>query len=389
MFTSPIFWLALLITWAVLQLLGDRRNELVRPALAVTSAAALFATLDDAWPALLIIAATIGWMWVSLRALLAKGRTGSFASALVGIAPVVAVWVLGKLLVTAAAGGFATFVFIGISYALVKAYTLTKDVLDKRIPLPAPVDMAAYFLFFPTFVAGPMHTYGEFHSATLNRPKYDASDAVNIVFRFLLGLAKVQVIVPILRPLSLVAVARGGDATPMELLLASFVFSFVLLFDFSGYSDMAIASARLLGVATPENFRFPYIAASIREFWQRWHITFSRVLTGYIFIPLTRTLQRRNIRNRTVVSAVGYLVTFLFAGYWHGATPNFLLWGLYHAAGLFFYDVYRSSRNPVSAAGNGVAIVGRIAGMAVTFVFVSVGWILFTLPLERLLEVLR
>jgi D-alanyl-lipoteichoic acid acyltransferase DltB (MBOAT superfamily) len=225
-----------------------------------------------------------------------------------------------------------------------------------------------------------MHSIAEFEKSLASPLPLDAETAVGSVFRILYGLVKVQLVAALLSPLSLQAVAGGAAVGPVKLVLASFVYSIVIWADFSGYSDVAIATARLAGFATPENFARPYAAANLREFWQRWHISFSRVLTNYLFVPISRALARRLGSRRTLVLVIATLITFLACGYWHGPTSNFLLWGLYHGVGLVAYDLTRGrgrKRNP--------SRLGRALGIAVTFTFVSLGWIPFVLPWSRLL----
>ena len=119
-----------------------------------------------------------------------------------------------------------------------------------------------------------------------------------------------------------------------------------------------------------------------------WHITFSRALTAYIFIPLTRALGRQLVGNRKAVTALSYLATFGFCGYWHGPTPNFVAWGLYHAVGLIANDYFRTwamQRRLVAGrtqAKGATALGIRVVSTAGTFAYVSLGWTWFVLPLE-------
>jgi D-alanyl-lipoteichoic acid acyltransferase DltB (MBOAT superfamily) len=113
-------------------------------------------------------------------------------------------------------------------------------------------------------------------------------------------------------------------------------------------------------------------------------MTFSRVLTSYVFMPLSRALQRGLGPRRSLVMVIAYLATFLLCGYWHGPTPNFLAWGAYHGLGLIVFDAYQSrSRRRLGARGRRSSGPARAAAIAVTFLFVSLGWILFVLPLSQ------
>jgi D-alanyl-lipoteichoic acid acyltransferase DltB (MBOAT superfamily) len=393
-FDSTLFWVLLLLVAAAAQLIPTNAVNARATLLAIASVAVLHFSFGVTYSRLVFLGMSLAWLFFTVK-VGNKFRTARpIPFVLLACAPLLCVWLFGKQLLGIGGLVGAQAVLLGISYLLVKAYTLTKDLADGKVQhVDVPVGFA-YFLFFPTYVAGPMHYYPEFEQAVREPEPLTGEGVVDAVFRFLLGMLKTQVIVPILKPLSLLALTETGSVSPAELAGACIVFSFVLLFDFSGYSDMAIASARLVGIRTPENFRYPYAAQNIRDFWQRWHITFSRVLTTYIFVPLTRAMQVRLGRRRVLVYAAGYAITFLVAGYWHGAAINFLLWGLYHAIGLFAYDQYRSRRGgPRSVARaerRGLIAQGnRVLMVVLTFLFVSLGWILFALPLDRLFTILR
>ncbi len=122
---------------------------------------------------------------------------------------------------------------------------------------------------------------------------------------------------------------------------AALLYSLYIYIDFSGYCDMAIGMACMMGIRTPENFDNPYFSPNISEFWKRWHITFSTFLRIYVFKPVVSLLNRLPIsRYRMLVSVSAYLVTFLVCGLWHGSTLNFVLWGLWHGVGLSVYKLF-------------------------------------------------
>jgi len=197
---------------------------------------------------------------------------------------------------------------------------------------------------------------------------------------------KIKLLAALFTPLSLEAVKAAGALTMRGLVVGSFAYSIVIWADFSGYSDLAVATSRVVGIRTPENFNYPYAAANIREFWQRWHITFSRVLFAYVFFPVSRRLNTAFGGRRRAVLVTACLSTFLFCGYWHGPTLNFLLWGLYHGAGLLVYDLYRQAATKRRVKREGkpsfpyAELLGRAASVALTFTFVSFGWVFFVLP---------
>jgi len=316
----------------------------------------------------------------------AANRGGGFTPVLgaVGV-----VWSLGKIGSSLDIGSLSWLFVLGGSFLVVKVWTFLKDLHDGRLKDPEPLLFLAYCFFFPCFVSGPMHYYGEFGRALHERTPFDGRAAVDHGFRILHGLVKVVVLSAILRPFSLQVVQDLGIAQVdgLELAGRAIVYSLVLYLDFSGYSDIVIGAGGILGVRVPENFRLPYLAPNIREFWQRWHITFTRVLTQYLFVPLTRTLQGRSPElSARATASLGYLITFVFCGFWHGSTLNFLAWGAFHGGGLSVYDAYRNRlmrrarerRQPLRP----VAGPKRMLMTCATFLFVSAGWLLFVLPLE-------
>jgi alginate O-acetyltransferase complex protein AlgI len=330
--------------------------------------------------ALLVAGLSAGWVIVALR----FSRRISVA-----LLPVVALWVLGKLSGAFDLPRLGLFAFVGFSFFFVKAWTLVKDTRDGRVEAPDPLVVLAYFFFFPTWISGPMHLFGEF-DATFRAPRMpDKVGFADALYRIALGLFKMHVVAPAIAPLGLGSLADGHPVRPAALLIAAFSYSFVIYLDFSGYSDLAVAASRLAGYETPENFDRPYLAPNVREFWQRWHITFSRVLTSYLFVPISRAIEKPLGERARPIMIVSYLVTFLFCGYWHGPTANFLLWGLYHAIGLVVYDVWRAWTVKKRRARKGKPLLpaplGRVLATGLTFSFVSIGWIPFALPLRVIL----
>jgi alginate O-acetyltransferase complex protein AlgI len=158
---------------------------------------------------------------------------------------------------------------------------------------------------------------------------------------------------------------------------------FRILLDFSGYSDMAIGFARMLGVRLPENFQWPYLATSVRDFWQRWHISLSLWIRDYVYIPLGGG---RGGAGRRVINA---LVAFALCGLWHGPAWHFVAWGLYHGAGLTVSATYRAGLGRLGARLGAVLDHTPFLAWAVTFAFVMAGWLLFFYPVGQALRMLR
>jgi alginate O-acetyltransferase complex protein AlgI len=255
---------------------------------------------------------------------------------------------------------------IGISFFTFQALSYLADVNAKRCrPAARLVDFAMYHSLFPQLIAGPIVRYVEIEGAIYDRRlTWDA--AADGVFRFCLGLGKKIIIADNMGVLAdpIFALPASELTTPIAW-LGVLAYTLQIYFDFSGYSDMAIGLARLLGFAFPENFNLPYRSRSITEFWRRWHMTLSRWFRDYVYIPLggNRNGPWRTYRNLFVV--------FLLCGLWHGAGYTFVLWGLYHGVLLALERAWRDHVGPLPE--------GPLA-WATTFLLLMLGWVLFRSP---------
>lgn len=318
-----------------------------------------------------------------------QGRGGVL---LLVVGAVAVVWALGKLGAAVGSRPLSALFFLGASFMLVKVWTFCKDLADGRIESPSLPAFLAYATFFPCFLCGPMHYYGEFRAAFDRRATLDGPGWVEAIHRLLCGLVKVLVVAVALRPFGLGPRASGGlsETGAAALALGCVVEGLVIYIDFSGYSDVVIAAGRILGIGVPENFRWPYLAPNLRDFWQRWHITFTRFLTQYIFIPFSRAFQSRfRGAGSTSTTTAAYLATFGFCGFWHataGGVGHFIAWGLYHGICLSVYDAIRQRRLAAARAARRLVAPAawpvRAASTVLTFAVVSAGWLLFALPLE-------
>jgi len=158
-------------------------------------------------------------------------------------------------------------------------------------------------------------------------------------------------------------------------------FAFKIYFDFSGYSDIAIGSARLFGIRVPENFNWPYLSTNIAEFWRRWHMSLYRWMVDYVFIPLggSRVAPTRIYRN--------VMITFVLSGIWHGAGLNFLLWGMYHGLLVCGYRFWSLWRGPETKAKPGA--LTTISSWALTFTVTVLSFVLVSMDLPTGLFFLR
>jgi len=277
------------------------------------------------------------------------------------------------------------FMFTGVSYFFIKCLTLLRDTQMGEIS-PRPLRIAAYLLHLPTMFVGPMHNYAEFNQSFETPYQLTVATFIECTFRIILGLVKVIVLSTLLQPLSLYALFGQDTILLKDLLFGAFIFSFMLYLDFSGLCDIAVGTSRLLRIDVPENFNYPFFATSISDFWKRWHITFSRVLTAYIFIPLARYFTPKMENNPKLLMGLCYGLTFLFCGLWHGANIHFLLWGCWHGLGLTLNDLWK--RRPMTPQQRMAQVkrpaYSKLINAVFVFIFVSLGWVFFALPLSHL-----
>jgi alginate O-acetyltransferase complex protein AlgI len=270
---------------------------------------------------------------------------------------------------------------LGFSYL---AFELLHVIIERRrgrIAELTLLDLFAFVFFAPTRVAGPIKRYPQFVAAMCDAEPSSANVYAGLL-RILLGLTKKFLIADVL---ALTVAEHVYVSTMRHAWAIVFAFSLQIFFDFSAYSDIAIGLGRTLGIALPENFRMPYLAKNIREFWDRWHITLSHWVRDYVFTPLGRTLFKTSLRRTpAIIAVISYFVTFATVGAWHGLTPAFLLWGLYHGALLSIYHVIRL-KTPARLADQPWydGRVVRALSVAATFFFVTIGWVPFMLPLEK------
>ena len=228
-----------------------------------------------------------------------------------------------------------------------------------------------FVTFFPQLIAGPIVHHSEMMPQFAERDHFRPRlDNVTIGIGFLIiGLFKKVVIADGIAPTAnnvFLAAHDGAALTLLEAWGGALAYTFQLYFDFSGYADMAVGAARLFGIVLPFNFNSPYKSASIIDFWRRWHMTLSRFLRDYLYIPLGGN-RRGRIRRY-----VNMFVTMVLGGLWHGAGWTFIVWGALHGAYLALNHLFRHLF-PGGSASRG----GRIAAHILTFTAVVIGWVFF------------
>lgn len=216
---------------------------------------------------------------------------------------------------------------IGISFYTFQILSYTVDVYRGEVSAQKnPVDLAAYITLFPQLIAGPIVRYSDIDRQLSERTHTLDKTALGIR-RFIFGLAKKILIADALAAFCS-DFSASGEKSVLFFWLYAVAFSLQIYFDFSGYSDMAIGLGRIFGFEFPENFNYPFISGSITEFWRRWHISLGSWFRDYVYIPLggNRVSKARGLFNIFVV--------WMLTGFWHGASWNFIFWGLFFAVWL-------------------------------------------------------
>jgi alginate O-acetyltransferase complex protein AlgI len=297
--------------------------------------------------------------------------------------------VLGLLLAAVSAlrgkelGGSIALAWLGFSYV---AFRLLHTILDRkagRLPAVPLADYVNYVIFFPAFTAGPIDRLERFTHDLNNPVPLDSAGWLEAGTRFFLGLFKKFVIADGLAWIALndKFAQQINSSAWMWLLLYSY--SLQIYFDFSGYTDIAIGLGRLLGVRLPENFASPYLKSNLTQFWNSWHMTLTQWFRSYFFNPLTRAMRSgKQSMSPYRMILVAQISTMILIGLWHGVTVGFVLWGLWHGVGLFIqnrWSDYMKDRVPVWGRTLTGQRVLRAAGVFLTFNFVSLGWLFFSL----------
>jgi D-alanyl-lipoteichoic acid acyltransferase DltB (MBOAT superfamily) len=273
---------------------------------------------------------------------------------------------------------------LGISFYTFQTISYTVDVYRRHIKAERDFVLYTCFVtFFPQLVAGPILRGEELLFQLDRRPAFRLDTFASGIRRIIFGLFLKVVLADNIAPL-----VDDGFGQPASSLAAldvwtlAFLFGFQIYFDFSAYSHIAIGSARLMGIHFPENFDFPYLASSPRDFWRRWHISLSSWIRDYLYLPLLgvkvkhrsaggigATLHNQQTPARHPVMIL--FVTWAIMGFWHGASWTFVIWGLYHAT---MISAYRYTAPLLAGLPEWLR---RIGGMAITAPLMMLSWIPF------------
>jgi alginate O-acetyltransferase complex protein AlgI len=268
---------------------------------------------------------------------------------------------VGDVLQIALPIGISFFTFHHISY-IVDVYRGVRGAQKK------PLEFVTYIAMFPQLVAGPIVRYNEIADQLPNdAPRNRWDDFTAGLPRFMWGLFKKVVIADAIAPIADASFQLDpSNMTTGAAWIGALAYTLQIYFDFSGYSDMAIGLGRMIGFRLPENFRRPYSAISITDFWRRWHISLSNWFRDYLYVPLGGN---RKGNGRTYVNLS---LVFLLTGLWHGANWTFIVWGAYHGGWLLIERATGLRTLPAQR--------WTVLRRAATFLIVLVGWVLFRAP---------
>lgn len=264
---------------------------------------------------------------------------------------------------------------IGISFYTFHGMSYVFDIYrgDQK-PVRNFVDYAVFVSFFPLLVAGPIERANHLLPQVQRRRVFDYNQAVEGCRLILWGMFKKVVIADSLAVTVDEIFKNYTSHSGATLILGAIAFSFQIYGDFSGYSDIALGTAKLFGFELLSNFKFPYFSRDVAEFWRRWHISLSSWFRDYLYIPLggSKNGRYKAVRNTFII--------FLVSGFWHGASWNFISWGFIHACGflpLLLLNRNRRHLSEVVAFDRKLPNLSELWQMLRTFVFVTVAWIFF------------
>ena len=307
------------------------------------------------------------WLWVSLAVNL--GLLGYFKYANFFIENWIEVW--SQIGVQMNPWSLKVILPVGISFYTFQTLSYSIDIYRRKLkPTRDLIEFAAFVSFFPQLVAGPIERASKLLPQIQQRRRFDYDEGVSGLRLILWGMFKKVVVADTCAIYVNDIFANYTQYSGPTLILGAIFFAFQIYGDFSGYSDIAIGTARLFGIRLMTNFRTPYFSRDIAEFWRRWHISLSTWFRDYLYIPLggSRVGKWKAVRNTFVI--------FLVSGFWHGANWTFIAWGLIHA--LLFLPLLLTGRNRRNTGDiKGLPSLRELAGMVGTFAAVTVAWVFF------------
>lgn len=370
LFTTYTYFVFLLIAVAGHWLL---RGAVVRASWLVACSLAFYSLTQGAFVFVLLAYVLFNW-WAGLQMAAHRERRSFLAMVLIAnLLPLLYYKYWPTLVSSFGGAGGSTLSStvplaapLGISFFAFQASAYLVDVSRGGAAMRSLLDFTLFKTFWAQLVAGPIVRASEIRDQLRERTWNGAASAA-ACGRIVNGLTKKIVFSDLVAPIANQAF-QSASPTFLDALFGMLAFGLQIYFDFSAYSDIAIGSAALLGFRLPENFDWPYASRSPQEFWQRWHMTLSRWIRDYVFMPLSMHYRRNPVAARSSI-----VLAMALCGVWHGAGWTFLLWGLWHGLLLAANaTIARSFFNPPNAT-----VVRRWLGFAVTFALVQLSWIFF------------
>lgn len=386
-FTSLTFFLFLILVFCLYWLIGKRRLQNI---LLVIASYTFYAWWDWRFCFLMLISSAVDFI---LGGVLAQTQNLRKRRLILGFSLMSNLGLLGFFkyfdfflenlrTVTAQAGiqlsplTLQVILPVGISFYTFQTLSYTIDIYRNHLkPTRNLIDYIAFVSFFPQLVAGPIERASHLLPQFLKPRQFNEEVARDGLRQMLVGLFKKMVLADNLAVIVDATYGNVSEQSGIPLLLATACFAFQIYYDFSGYSDIAIGTAKLFGIELMQNFAYPYFSQSVGEFWRRWHISLSTWFRDYVYIPLggSRVQPLRKVRN--------VLVTFIISGFWHGASWTFGIWGALNGALLipemFGIKMSRRERSQIPG-GEGLlptpATLGRIL---TTFSLICITWVFF------------
>lgn len=284
------------------------------------------------------------------------------------------------------------FIFIiGISYFSFKMMHFIIESYKQQITNMSVINFLNYLFYFPAFISGPINRFNHFSSQIDREKTSQLKNDLRIGSqRVVHGLFKKFVLCPIVFPYAIVNIQKSiTEMKTNEVIISLYAYTLYFYFDFSAYSDLAIGSAKILGVELPENFNKPFLKKNLQQLWANWHISLTSWLTDYIYWPLSKKLRTWDYfkKHPILLSNICIIVTFLICGMWHGDSANFIIWGLYHGLGLVILNVYQKQKRKIKNTfirKYYLSQLSQILGIFITFNYFAFGILFFTLDWAQL-----
>jgi D-alanyl-lipoteichoic acid acyltransferase DltB (MBOAT superfamily) len=277
---------------------------------------------------------------------------------------------------------FTDLRWLGFSYIAFRLIHVLRDRQMGRLPELSLPEFGTYVVFFPALAAGPIDRAERFSQDLRKDFSLTQDETLLAGQRLFLGLFKKFVIADTLAIIALNDALATQVRTTGWMWVVVYAYAFQIYFDFSGYTDIAIGIARLVGIRLPENFAAPYIKPNLTQFWNSWHMSLTQWFRSYFFHPFNRWMRGLKIIPAWAMIFLGQVATMLLIGLWHGITLNFIFWGLWHGIGLFLqnrWSEFLRTRDSNIGQNPRLQWLLQIGGILLTFHFVALGWVFFAL----------